>query len=309
MEREEPPSGDWSDLRNKIIIGLGFSAVVVAWMIYARPTEERPSGSGFNMGAGGPAGTGRAFAERPKTGLDMVSSQIGSGPPGVDPGIYRGMGAGSASASQGPSDAPTTPAAPPPAGDPAAMASQPASPPASPEDESKTLAGAGIPTDAKGLANLGAKEGMLSSLAAKLLDHPKVLAAIFNNKTVVNAFMNRAGAKENCENAGSLKKYLSDPNGGAMTKVFPVIQQALSRPETSSGLVSALAGTEMAKRVGACPGVQALGNDTTAIAGIAMSNPKALGLLMDPRGMAALASNPKAAGILTGLQSKVAGAP
>jgi hypothetical protein len=149
---------------------------------------------------------------------------------------------------------------------------------------------------------------MLSSLAAKMLDHPKILAAVFNNKMVVDAFMSRARAKENCENAGALKTYLSDPNSGGMSKVFPVIQQALSRPDNASSLVSALAGTEMVKRVSACPSLKALSEDSTAITSIAMANPKALGLVMDPRGAAALASNPQAAAALAGVTAKIGGA-
>ena len=77
-----------------------------------------------------------------------------------------------------------------------------------------------MPTDAKGLRNLGAKEGLLSALAAKMLDHPKIMAAIFNNKQVVDAFMSRARVKENCESGGALKSYLSDPSSGGMTTVF-----------------------------------------------------------------------------------------
>jgi len=311
MDKEEAPPRDWGDIRNKALIGLGCTAAVIAWMIFARPSEENVSGTGFDMGSasGSSKSDGRPFAARPKTSLDMVSSAIGDGPPGVDPGIYRGVltpaGDQAAAASPPPAAAPRTPAATAPAV-PAAPA--PAAP-SNPADETKVLASAGIPTDAKGLSNLGGTEGMLSSLAAKLLDHPKVLAAIFNNKTVVNAFMARSGVKENCENGGALKSYLSDPKSGGMSKVYPVIQQALSRSDGGSGLVSALAGTEMVKAVSACPSLKAVGNDSTAIAGIAMANPKALGLLMDPRGAAALAANPQAAGALAGLQGKLGGAP
>lgn len=309
LEGEEPPPRDWGDLRNKVLIGAGCALAVIAWMIFARPSEETPSGTGFNMGSAGGASSaapGRPFSARPKTGLDMVSSAIGDGPAGVTPGNYPGgtTPAPAAAASQPPSDAPTPPAAPAPAGNAAAT---PPPAPASAADEAKDLAAAGIPTDAKGLTKLGATDGMLTSLAAKLLDHPKILAAIFNNKTVVDAFMRRGGVKENCESGGALKSYLSDPKSDGMSTVFPVIQQALSRPETASGLVSALAGTEMAKRVGSCPSLQALSNDSSAIVSIAMANPKALGLLMDPRGAAALAANPQAAGVLSGLQSKMGG--
>ncbi len=302
--KKEREPRDWSSINQGLLIGAGCAALVVGWMMFARPGEEASSTRGFNMGSegGAPSGApGRPFAARPKTSLDMVSSAIGDGPPGVTSGLYAGT-MGDQASPAAPQPAAQAPAAAPPA------AAPPASAPASAADEVKALASAGIPTDAKGLSNLGAKEGLLSSLAAKLLNHPKVLAAIFNNKTVVDAFMSRKRAKENCESGGALKSYLSDPNSGGMTKVFPVIQQAMSNQATASALVSALADTEMVKRVSACPSLQALSNDSTAVVSIAMANPKALGMMMDPRGMAALASNPKAAGVLSGLQSKMGGA-
>jgi hypothetical protein len=301
-EEEEAPPKDWGDLRNKALIGAGCAGVVIAWMLFARPGEEASSSQGFNLGSAGGAPSaagGRPFAARPATSLDMVSARIGSGPEGVTSGLYAGSAAQGDSKPGAPDTiaaAPRAPAAPAPAA------------PSSAADEAKDLAAAGIPTDAKGLNRLGAQEGLLSSLAAKLLDHPNVLKAIFNNKTVVDAFMARPGAKENCESGGALKAYLSDPNSGGMSKVFPVIQQALSRPETASSLVSALAGTEMVKRASSCPSLQALSNDPMAITSVAMANPKALGLLMDPRGAAALASNPQAAGLLSGIQAKMGGA-
>jgi len=142
----------------------------------------------------------------------------------------------------------------------------------------------------------------------QMLNHPKILAAVFNNKTVVDAFMSRPRAKENCESGGKLKSCLADSNSGGMSRVFPVIQQALNTPDGGKGLVSALAGTEMVKRISACPSLKEVGNDPVSIASIAMSNPKALSLLMDPRGAAALAANPQAAGALASVQAKMGGA-
>ncbi len=298
--------GRGPDMKRNILIGVAAAGAVIVWLVFASPGDEAPSTRGFNMGStSGAPSSGRAFQSRPKTSLDMVSARIGDGPAGVTPGLLPGSQetAPEAPAEENTGEAPK---------EASEAAANPAAPPApaqkeSPADEAKTLAGAGIPTDARGLDNLGAKPGMLSSLASKLLNHPKVLAAIFNNKTVVNAFMNRPIVKENCENGGSLKAYLSDPNSGGMTKVFPVIQKALSNPSNSSALVSALSGTEMASRLGACPSVKQLGSDPSAVTTIAMGNPKALTLLMDPRGMAAVASNPQAAGALAGLQAKMGG--
>lgn len=307
-ERAGSAPWDWDGIKLKALIGFGCAAAVVAWMMFASPSEEAASSRGFDMGGvgGAPAASpGRPFESRPKTSLDMVSAKIGDGPAGVTSSLYRQAPPSDASvtpaaaASQTRSDAPPPPAAPAPAGTTAAMPAQ---------DEAKELASAGIPTDARGLSNLGAKEGMLSSLAAKMLDHPKILAAVFNNKMVVDAFMSRARVRENCENGGALKNYLSDPKSGGMTKVFPVIEKALSRPDNASSLVSALAGTEMVKRLSDCPSLKQVGNDSSAIVSIAMANPKALGLVMDPRGVAALSANPQAAAALAGVTSKLGGA-
>jgi|CXWL01.1.fsa_nt_gi hypothetical protein len=303
-ETAEVAPRDWGPLKQGAIIGVGCSLAVIAWMIFARPSEEAPSTRGFNMsadGGGSSNASSRTFATRPKTSLDMVSSQIGDGPPGVSAGLYAGSMAAETpegtGATAGPSPTVERAAAP------------PVPPPAAPSaaDDTKEMASAGIPTDANGLSNLGAKEGLLSALAAKMLNHPKVLAAVFNNKMVVDAFMSRGRVKENCQSGAALKTYLSDPNSGGMTRVLPVIQQAMSSQATSTALVSALSGTEMVKRLSACPSAQALSNDSTAVMSIAMSNPKAFGVMMDPRAMAALAANPQAAGALAGLQSKAAG--
>lgn len=305
-ERAQSAPWDWDGIKLKALIGFGCVAAVVAWMMFASPGEEAASSRGFNMGAVGsaPSGApGRPFESRPKTSLEMVSAKIGDGPAGVTSSLYR---------QTPPSDASVSPAAaasqPPSAAPAPAPAAPAAAPPASAADEAKELASAGIPTDARGLQNLGAKEGMLSSLAAKMLDHPKILAAVFNNKMVVDAFMSRARVRENCENGGALKNYLSDPKSGGMTKVFPVIEKALSRPDNASSLVSALAGTEMVKRLSDCPSLKQVGNDSSAIVSIAMANPKALGLVMDPRGVAALSANPQAAAALAGVTSKLGGA-
>ena len=304
-KRSEP--WDWDDIKLKVLIGACCGALVVAWMMFARPGDEVASSRGFDMGA--EAGTrgsssGRAFEPRPKTGLDMVSAKIGDGPPGVDPGIYRQSAPAEASV------APASAAGPPPAAAPAPAANSPPAqaPATSAADEAKELASAGIPTDARGLTNLGAKEGLLSSLASKMLGHPKVLAAVFNNKMVVDAFMSRPRARENCQSGSALKNYLSDPNSGGMTRVFPVVQKALSDQGNASALVSALSGTEMVKRLSACPSLKEVSNDTGAIMSIAVANPKALSLVMDPRGAAALAANPQAASALASVTSKLGGA-
>lgn len=300
----EPEGRDWADLRNKALMGACFAFVVVAWMVYARPGDEAVSSRGFDAGGGGSvtAASGRPFDTRPKTGLDMVTSQIGDGPAGVTAGIYAGQAnAGESLASARPGGVMAAPPAAP------SGATPPPAPPPSAADEAKNLAASGAPTDAKGLNRLGGQPGLLSALAAKLLDHPNLLRAVMNNKTVVDAFMSRSTVKENCQNTGALKSYLSDPNSDGMKDVFPVIQAGMSSQSRASSLVSALGDTAMVKALSSCPSLSALSSDTGAIMSIAMGNPKALGLAMDPRGMQALTSNPAAAGILAGVQAKLGG--
>ncbi len=307
-EEEQPAPQDWSDVKRYVLGGAAFAGLVILWMIFARPGEEAASTRGFNLGpeaGSSPSSSGKPFSPRPKTGLDMVSSEIGDGPESVKPANFLGSQEPAASATAPAAAANPAQASAPPAS--AAPAPQP--PPASsPADDAKALASAGIPTDAKGLSRLGATDGLLTALTEKLLDHPNVLKAIFNNKTVVNAFMNRKGAKENCQSGGALKSYLSDSGSGGMNSVLPVIQKALGNPSTASGLVSALADTEMVKQASACPSLQELSKDPTAVMTIAMANPKALSIVMDPRGAAALASNPQASSALAAVQSKMGGA-
>ena len=277
---------DGSGLKRGVLIGAVCTCVVIGWMMFARPSEDNQSTRGFNMGAeGGFRSSARTFAARdPKTGLDMVISQIGAGPSSV-------LATASPAAPPTAAEAPVVPAPPVVAAPPVAA------------DATKELASAGIPSDAKGLSRLGGEPGLLSALAVKMLDHPNVLKAIFNNKMIVDAFMSRDISKRNCESGGALKSYLSDANSGGMTKVLPVLQAAMSRPETASALV----GTEMARRVLNCPSVGALANDSAAVMSIAAANPKALSLLIDPRMITSLASNPRASGLLAGVQAKLGG--
>ena len=236
----------------------------------------------------------RPFAVRgQQTSLDMVSSKTGAGPTGVKPGIFPGS-AGVDLRQTVPVDDPATNQA-------AASVPQPTTPVK--QEGLAALASAGIPTGAKELNRLGAQQGLLSSMAEKLLDHPNVLKAIFNNKMVVDAFMNRDVSRKNCANGAALKSYLSDANSAGMQKVFPVIQAALSRPDTAV----ALAGTEMAKRVMSCPSIEQVSNDSGTMMSITMSNPKVLNILSDPRTAMALASSPQAASLLSGAQSKMGG--
>src|SRR4051812_34813060 len=92
-EDEAAAPRDWGALKQRAAIGAGCAALVIGWMMYARPGDEASSSRGFNLGAGsvsaGGSG-GKLFAARAPTSLDMVSAKIGAGPAGVTAGIYAG---------------------------------------------------------------------------------------------------------------------------------------------------------------------------------------------------------------------------
>lgn len=288
MRGWQPDEEDWREIRRGFLAGAAGGLVVVLWMWLAHSPDETISSRGFDVSGGGgymgglpsqPSGSRMIFAKRDQEG------GLASVAPEAVPG----------GASE-PSDETEAAPAPPPAAAPASAA-------AKRESDPRELAKAGLPTDARGLAGLGARKGLLSAVVEKFLDHPAVLKAVFNNKLVVDAFMSRDISKRNCSDAGALKSYLSDPNSAGMTKVYPVLQTVLSHPDAAA----ALAGTEMADRITSCPSIKALSSDSSAVTAVAMSNPQAVMLMGDPRLTMAMASNPQASGMLSSMQSSMGG--
>jgi hypothetical protein len=154
-----------------------------------------------------------------------------------------------------------------------------------------------------GLTQLGAKKGLLSAVVKKMMDHPRVLKAVLDNKLVVDALMSRDTSKRNCSDPNALKSVLSDPNSGPQQNLMPLLQQALSRPESASAMLSSRLGQTLMD----CPSTKAVTSDPSLILSVAMSNPKALQLVSDPRVASALASNPQASGMLGQVQSGLGG--
>lgn len=317
-EAEEPEERDWDTVKKGAAGAAFLTLLVVGWLIAARPTDERPSMAGFSVGAGGPvAPAGKALFERRKdTGLDNVYiGTMGEAPSAA--ALSGGAKIASPQAAEAPQDAPVAGSsssgvahAAEPArvsgggtGIPGGAAAPAGAEPDPAKADEKELAAAGVPTTPGGLTNLGGQPGLLSSLAAKMLDHPKVLRAVFDNKLVVDAFMSRDVSRRNCSSGSELKNYLSDPGSAGIRGVFPVLQQALSKPAAAE----ALAGTEMASRLMDCPSVKQLSSDSAGLSQIAAANPKALSVLTDSRTMAALATNSRATSLLAGATAALGG--
>ncbi|MDX6770062.1 MAG: hypothetical protein SF051_11060 [Elusimicrobiota bacterium] len=266
------------------------AVVVSGWLLLSSPESSPLSGTrAFDQGgAAPPPRVPRAVERRTGTGLDMVQVAFSEAPSATKPEADPTAPAAAAVS-----------AAPAPAPAPAAPAPARAEPPPSDAE----LAAAGLPVTPSGLTKLGAQKGLLSAAVRKLLDHPRVLKAVLDNKLVVDAVMGRETSRRNCSDPGALKSALSDPRSGAMANLYPLVQQALSKPAAASAMIS----SELGSRLMECPSTKALTSDPSMMMSVAMANPQALGLVSDPRVAQALASDPRASGLFSQVQTGLGG--
>jgi hypothetical protein len=295
FERKEE-GGAW---KLPLALVAGFGALTAAWLLLSRPEESRLSGSRAFDQPGGPVAprVPRAVERREGTGLTMVHTGLGAEEEGAQEGSP--LSSVAPGALPGPAAAPAPEPAPQ-----AAPRAAPAAAAKAPDAASeKELAAAGIPVTPSGLKQLGAQKGLLSAVVKKMIDHPRVLKAVLDNKLVVDALMSRDTSRRNCSDPNALKSVLSDPNSSAQQNLFPLIQQALSRPESASAMLS----SRLGQAIMDCPSTKAVTSDPQTIVAVAMSNPKALQLASDPRVAQALTANPQAAGMFGSLQSGLGG--
>jgi hypothetical protein len=294
FERKEE-GGAW---KRALAVGAGLGALTLGYLLLSRPEESRLSaGRAFDQ-PGGPVAprVPRAVERREGTGLTMGHTGLGEEESAPD----SPLSSVAPSALPGPAAADPATAAPEAAPRPSAPPALPKPPDAASEME---LAAAGIPVTPSGLTQLGAKKGLLSAVVKKMMDHPRVLKAVLDNKLVVDALMSRDTSKRNCSDPNALKSVLSDPNSAPQQNLMPLLQQALSRPESASAMLSSRLGQTLMD----CPSTKAVTSDPSLILSVAMSNPKALQLVSDPRVASALASNPQASGMLGQVQSGLGG--
>jgi hypothetical protein len=280
-------------LKVPFAIGGVLGLLVLCWMRFARADEERVvSSSGFSESGAGlassPFAPSRAPAPAPKTGLSLVSRSDAPPPSSVRLDSAPGGDRYAASSPGSPSGAAANPA-------PAQAAAE-----AAPAADPKEMAAAGLPTDAAGLKRFGSDNRMMTDAIARLLDHPRLLKALFDNKLVVSALMDRETSQRNCSDGAALQSALSSPGAGqAMNAFSGLISNVLSRPDT----VAALAGSEMGSRLMACPSIHALASSPAGLASVVMSNPQAMTLASDPRVAQALTTLPQGPALLGDVQS------
>ena len=142
-------------------------------------------------------------------------------------------------------------------------------------------------TRAREQMGLGNQKGYLSYAVGKIMNNPKAVGALLNNKHVVNGFMSRGTVKAATASPQGLANYLKS-DGPANFINNPVVKAALNNPAiisavASSGIVGAMLNT---------PAAMALMNDPKALGDLINSNPE----LMVTLNM--LMSNPEAAGLM-----------
>jgi hypothetical protein len=292
--KKEGPSPE----KMAVVAGTVVGLLLLGWMFYARSGDEAASSSGFQES--GPGAVPFSSERRSQTGLNYVRL------PDAEPASSSTFSSGALSSVKaeslpGGSPAAASPA-PAPAPGPAAAPPAPEKPAAEKPVDPKEIAAAGMPTDAAGLKRLGSDPSLLTGAISKLLDHPRILAAILNNKLVVDALMNRDDAKRDCADAGALQAGLSSPSAGAyMNQYAPLVKAVLARPDT----LAAVAGSEMGSRMLDCPSASGLAHNPSGLMAIAAANPQAVGLVSDPGIAQALSSTSQGAALLGGVQSSI----
>lgn len=151
---------------------------------------------------------------------------------------------------------------------------------------------------------VGKSDGLWSKLLKGLAGHPRIMAYLINNDTVVDAFMSRPASKQNCRSASGFTSYLSDtkrPNG--VTHAMNIVETVLhGHPD----MPTVIFGSKLADAIQKCPSTQSIVKDKAAIGAIAQSNPRMLGLMLDPALMKGLATSPAAMASFESVQNNLA---
>ncbi|MEI7530276.1 MAG: hypothetical protein WCK76_15165, partial [Elusimicrobiota bacterium] len=145
---------------------------------------------------------------------------------------------------------------------------------------------------AKEQRNSGLAYGFLTKAVGKLMNNPKAVAALLNNKYVVNGFMSRDSVKAATGSSAALASYLKNPKNTAQFMNKPVVQAGLNNQQ----LFDAVAGSKLAAALLDTPGGKALLSDPSALSDILTANPDMVGVISNPKVLGALTHNPKTAG-------------
>ena len=195
---------------------------------------------------------------------------------------------------------------------PAARPSTPAAPARAPsaeldEKEKNKLGSVVGRLDENGTKKLAESGNLLARAVEKLLDHPKLVGFLLNNKTLAKGFMKTGLTPKLCKDPKALASWMADAKSsegvGMYMKTF---QKALQKPETAGAIV----GSELAKTVfDECGSVNTLTHDPSLVKEVAIGNPGFFMMLGDPALAGALAANPQAMAAVGDMQSSSTKSP
>ena len=148
---------------------------------------------------------------------------------------------------------------------------------------------------ARELQTIGYAKGYLTTLLSKVMNNPKAVGTLFDNKFVVTGFMARDTVKAATASPQGLANFLKSGEAADFIN-HPLVKAALNNPAmisavATSGLVSALLDT---------PAAKALMNDPKALANLINSNPELVSMIMaNPNAMKMLTNNPDVSGLMS----------
>lgn len=153
-------------------------------------------------------------------------------------------------------------------------------------------------------SQLGSQHGLVTKVIEGLLQHPRVLGLVLNNKTLVRAVMNQSDHQKLCSDSQALQSYITDtrdPSG--FMRGFQLLQSSAQYP----GATSAILGSELAKTVMQCSSVSQLSHDPNAVMQIATGNPQLISAISNPDLVKALTANPSTGQLFNAFESGLGG--
>ena len=149
-------------------------------------------------------------------------------------------------------------------------------------------------TKVKEAMGMGQQKGYLSYAIGKVMNSPKAVGALLNNKYVVSGFMSRGTVKAATASPEGLANYLK--GDGPMNFLNnPMVKAAMNNP----AIVSAVASSAIVSEMLNTPAAMALMNDPQALANLVSNNPQLVALAMqNPQTLSMLMGNPQVSGIV-----------
>ncbi|MFA6582899.1 MAG: hypothetical protein WCS77_01265 [Elusimicrobiaceae bacterium] len=171
-----------------------------------------------------------------------------------------------------------------------------------PTQEAGPLEQKASPNHIAKMNKVGNKSGVLTNIVGNALTSKigkSIVTSVFNNKFVVEAFVNRSTVKGQLENPQKMVDFLK---GSSQVSTFfndKVVKSVLDNPE----LLNAVLGSQMADTIINSPAGQALINNPAMLQQVVQARPELVPILMNPNVVNALTSNDQTAGVASVLQS------